>query len=134
MRSPSTSTYFGDQGKSGKSKKRSSGVRRTAPSGQVVRTPANLPNAEGEKVGVDLVFRRTGFKPVPMSVNNRHRRPSATEIAELKCIEVVVFRPPVNAASANLHGLFYRDGKLRTNIQFLLPKQRIGAQVRQLFG
>ena len=53
------------------------------------------PQAEVDKVGVYLVFRRPRLVAVPHAINHRHRWPPAPQIGQLERIQMVVHGAPV---------------------------------------
>jgi hypothetical protein len=63
-----------------------------------------------------------------MTIDHRHRWTAATEIGQLEGVQMVVLGPPVNAAGANAGGLLDGLGYIGTDVELLLPQQRVGPQ------
>src|SRR5262249_52803880 len=81
-----------------------------------------------------LVLGRTGLPAVPVAENARHRWTARAAIGKFERIQMIVPGAPPYTARALARRFLQRFGYPRPYVEFLLPQQRIGAQVRELFG
>jgi hypothetical protein len=85
------------------------------------------PHREGKQVRVDLVLWWSRLVAIPMAVDRRHGGAAAAGIHQLQAVKMIVSGAPIDPACAHARSTLDRLGHIRAHVQFLFPKQRIGA-------